>query len=512
MNLLKRANRKSRIFAAGALAVLALVGSGAARADDQPWPDIADPPSFSPKDGVTTIALTTTNQPVRIGPVTFPGVLLNGIYTAPVIHARPGDHLAIHLTNQLRQPTNLHYHGLQTSPLGNSDNAYVIVPPGQSFDYDVKIPASQPPGTYWYHSHVHGSVEGQVMGGLSGALIIDGFADQFPPLKDVTERLFVLKEFEWEDSEDPFIDGYLHDRLQTINGQLGVTVRMRPGETQLWHIVSVAPNKIFHLTLPGHRFRILGQDGVARNREESVETLDITPGGRFEVLVDAGDAGSYNLKSEKVLTGSERSRILAHVLVAGEPTKPIPTIERFPAREDLRDATIDTKRTVIFTQDSGTERFFIDGQLFDHGRVDFRVPLGSIQEWKLVNKTGDFHEFHIHQVHFQIVAVNDKPVPFDGLQDTVRIPEQGSVTVRLAFTRPEIVGRFFYHCHVLRHEDKGMMAAVEVYDPNAPVRSSAPEPEKKAEAPIGVRAWLASLTGGQSRPEELPYAWCGLNP
>ena len=416
--------------------------------------------------------------------------------------------MVIRLTNRLSQSTNIHFHGMQSSPLGNSDNAYIDVKPGESFLYNVKIPITQPPGTYWYHSHLHGIVEGQVMGGLSGGLIVDGFADQFPELHGIKERILVLKEYEWDDSDDPYIDDELHERLQTINGQQGVTIRMRPGETQLWHIVNVAPNKIIHLTLPGHQFRVLGEDAVARNSERMTDRLEIIPGGRFEVLVEAKEAGRYDLTSEKILTGKDRARALAHVIVAGDPAAPIGPIARFPARDDLRALTVDTSRTLIFTQDSGTERFFIDGQLFDHTRVDFRVPLGSIQEWNLVNQTGDFHEFHIHQTHFQVVAMNGQPAPFEGLRDTVRIPEQGSVTIRIAFTHPEIVGRFFYHCHVLKHEDRGMMAAIEVYDPKAPPAPKAESTPLRKASLSPLRSWLARLTG-RAEPD-LPFGYCGL--
>jgi FtsP/CotA-like multicopper oxidase with cupredoxin domain len=78
------------------------------------------------------------------------------------------------------------------------------------------------------------------------------------------------------------------------------------------------------------------------------------------------------------------------------------------------------------------------------------------------------HVFHIHQVHFQLVAINGVPQPFDGVANVVRVPERGSVTLRIAFTDPQIVGRFMYHCHVLKHEDQGMMANIEVYLPGAP--------------------------------------------
>jgi len=94
-----------------------------------------------------------------------------------------------------------------------------------------------------------------------------------------------------------------------------------------------------------------------------------------------------------------------------------------------------------------------------------KVPLGSIEEWTVRNASDELHVFHIHQVGFQVLSVNDKPVAFDGLQDTVNVPIHGEVKIRLAFTDPVIVGRFMFHCHILEHEDKGMMAQIEVYDP-----------------------------------------------
>ena len=482
---------------AGALAAMLWLIAPAMAAD--PFPDLPDLPTAVSADGVVALTMTETAEPVTLGPVTIPGMIYNRTYAGPVLRVRPGDRMNIRLVNQIGEPTNLHFHGIQTSPLGASDNAHIAVPAGESFQYSVLIPITQPPGTYWYHTHLHGIVERQVMSGLSGTIVVEGFAQQFPVLAGIKERLFVLKEYEFDDSDDPVIEGELHGRLQTINGLTGVTVRMRPGETQLWHLTSQAPNKIFHLSIPGHRFRVLGEDGVARNAEAPVDTLHIIPGARVEALVDAGEPGTYDLISEKILTGRALSRVLGHIVVAGEPAVPVATIQHFPARDDLRLLPVDTHRTVTFSQDSGTERFFLDGRLYDHGRMDTRVPLGSIQEWTLRNETGDFHEFHMHQVHFQIVAVNGQPVPFEGYRDVVRIPEQGAVTIRIAFLRPEIIGTFFYHCHVLKHEDRGMMANIEVYDPAVERRRTMLSP---------IKTWLARLTGSQ--PDALPYAFCGL--
>ena len=138
---------------------------------------------------------------------------------------------------------------------------------------------------------------------------------------------------------------------------------------------------------------------------------------------------------------------------------------RAPATPDLRQVPITAKRDFTFAQKPGEEVYMINGRTFDHARVDTRVPLGSVEEWTIHNDTEDMHVFHIHQLHFQVVAINGEPQPFDAVLDTVRVPEGGSVTLRIPFTERQIVGRFMYHCHVLKHEDKGMMANIEVYDP-----------------------------------------------
>ncbi|HEX3487448.1 MAG TPA: multicopper oxidase domain-containing protein, partial [Micropepsaceae bacterium] len=120
---------------------------------------------------------------------------------------------------------------------------------------------------------------------------------------------------------------------------------------------------------------------------------------------------------------------------------------------------------VSFSEDPVTGLFFINHTTFDHERVDVKVPLGNIEEWTIRNASDELHIFHIHQVAFQVVSINGKPETFDGLVDTVNVPIHGEVTIRIPFTDPIIVGRFMFHCHILEHEDKGMMSQIEVYDP-----------------------------------------------
>jgi suppressor of ftsI len=109
----------------------------------------------------------------------------------------------------------------------------------------------------------------------------------------------------------------------------------------------------------------------------------------------------------------------------------------------------------------------INGKVFDHNRVDQTVNLGNLEEWHIKNIDGDDHTFHIHINDFQVMSVNAQPYEAHGLQDTVILPANGEVVVRIPFE--DFVGRFVYHCHILPHEDTGMMGTVEVVDPFTPL-------------------------------------------
>jgi FtsP/CotA-like multicopper oxidase with cupredoxin domain len=464
---------------AGWLAVAALIAwPCAGRAADQP----------SPSDGLTEIrsvggvldvTLVAAPRLVRLGDVSFDGAVFNGDYAGPVLRAARGETLRVRLVNHLAEPTNLHFHGIQGSPLGNGDNVHVSVAPGGSFVYVITIPDSQTPGLYWYHVHPHGLSERQVSDGLSGALIVEGLPAMFPGLSGVTEQVLVLKDHALPDDDDddalPAPLRALHGVVQSINGQSSVTLTARPGQTQLWRFGNQSANRYAHLALQGHRFRVLARDGAAVTGAAETEQLDIPPAGRVEVLVEAGPAGNYELTGGGLMTGEgaafRRERVLGRLAVSGEPATPLPPPTAYPARRDLRDAGIAARRLFVLSQHNTAkpqdQRFFIDGRTFDASRTDLRVPLGSIEEWTIRNDSDDMHVFHIHQVNFQVVAVNGAAVAFGGPLDVVRVPERGSVTIRLAFTDPRIVGRFMFHCHVLRHEDAGMMAQIEVYDPAA---------------------------------------------
>jgi suppressor of ftsI len=455
------------------LAVSMLIGVGASPAPTLP-PPLSDMPEIVSHDGVLDATLEA-----RTGKTVFDGLTVdtygyNGSFAGPVLRARPGDTMHIRLANRLNEPTNLHFHGMQGSPLGHGDNVHLSVPGGADFDYEIKIPLHQPPGAYWYHAHEHGLAEKQVGHGLSGALMIDGFTDRIPGLEHVRERLLAFTSIEIEDSDDPVINDELHGVVQTVNGRTSVQETARPGESVVWHLTNHDANQALHLSLEGHRFIVLGRDGAAIVHPYEEEVLYISPAARLEVLVTAGTAGDYKISTKNVLTGKgaalSRDRVIGHFVVSGPPATP--TSFKLPDMRDLSGLAVTGYRTFVFSQSKDSEKYYINGRLFDATRTDTRVNLGDVEDWTIRNDTDDMHAFHIHQLAFQVMSINGKPEPFNGLLDTVRVPERGELTVRLAFTRPEIVGSFMYHCHVLKHEDKGMMQIIEVIDPKAIKHSS----------------------------------------
>ena len=421
-------------------------------------------------NGVLNVTLEAKSQKIRLGDVMVDAAIYNDEYTGPILRVYPGDVMKIKLINHATRPMNLHFHGIEASPLDNHDNIHVSVKPDENFDYEVTIPVFQPPGIYWYHDHTHGVSQKNVMEGLSGLLIVEGFAEQFDKLKGIKEQFLVLKDYEFDDSKDPVIADYYHNIIQSINGQVFSKITMRSGETQLWRLSNQSSNLYFHLSMKDHKFRIIGVDGRATLKETEAGMLDIPPAVRMEVLVDAGAPGVYDLVSEKVLTGSgdkrSLSRVLGQVEVSGDAGHTVSALNSFPDDKDLRKATINEHRIMTFSQLNDDKNYFVNGRRFNAKRIDMRIPLGNTEEWTIKNDSDDMHIFHIHQVSFQVTEMDGKPVDFNGYVDNVRVPERSSVKIIIPFTNPLIVGQFVVHCHVLKHEDNGMMSHIEVYDPN----------------------------------------------
>ena len=452
----------------------------------------ATPPSSSVQSVSNKVILVAAPQVLYFGDASAPGMTYNGDYAGPLLRVKPGGILSVHLVNHLQRDTNLHFHGILTSPLGRSDNMMVHVAPGQSFDYEVKVPRYQTPGLYWYHTHIHGEAYKDVNAGLSGPLLVEGSVVPFERAAPGVEQVMVLKEYEVDRESKADFPNELRRRILTINGSINTMLNLRPGEHQLWHIGNLGPNRPFQLSIAGHQLTIVGHDGAPSLHPVTVDTLDVDPGSRYDVLFDAGGAGDFSIRGAaddgdgRGRGGCQRGRthrdqrednndtegvLLGTLRVSGTPLtpSPMPASILSPA-QDLTYSHIDAHCLIVFGEEG--RDYTINGKTFDPMRVDTRVPLGSIEEWTIRNDSNDMHVFHIHQVNFQVMSVNGQPQSFNGAVDTVRVLPRAPVVIRIAFTHPEIVGRFMYHCHVLQHEDRGMMAQIEVYDSRHPSAES----------------------------------------
>jgi suppressor of ftsI len=423
-----------------------------------------EPPVLASSAGVLRVSLTP--KPTRVSVAGRRAMLMvyNGLYIPPTLRVRPGDTIRLRLTNALAQPTNLHTHGLTVSPRGNSDNVLLEVAPGQIQDYQIRLPPDQPPGLYWYHPHAHGFSDMQVRNGMSGAIIVDGLLDPFPTLRHLPERLLLLKDIQIENGRVVHRD-IGKNTIRTINGIVNPVIVLRPGETELWRIGNIGADLYYSLTLDGHHFQVVARDGNRRAGLTTQDTLRLSPGARTAVLVTAGAPGVYLLRTGEINTGSEGNEyegtVMATVRVEGSPATPVALPHALLPVEDLR-GKVTNRRTIVFTESTDGDTMFVDGKQFDMNRTDVRVKLGAIEEWTIRNDSDELHSFHIHQGPFQLAEINGVPQPADDHRDVVDVPIRGEVKVVIPFTNPLIVGQFVYHCHILAHEDKGMMATIEV--------------------------------------------------
>jgi FtsP/CotA-like multicopper oxidase with cupredoxin domain len=451
------------------LAALALTGCTTSQFASPP---LRQNPEFTyDASGVTHATLTAAEQQVNVGNERYVSLVFNGDYDSPLIRTRPGGTMAIRLDNRMDEITNLHFHGMTVSPLDQGDNIFRVTRPHQIGEYNVKLPPDHSPGAYWYHSHFHGGSQRQVSAGIAGPILVDGMLDPFPELKGIKEQVLVLRNFQ------KTLTGKVASEIitsapsiRTINGQEVPTIDIKPGETQLWHFINIAANQYFRISINGQTLQVLSRDGNTVTRRVDTDQVLIGPSARFSVLVVGPPAGTYEIETGSGNTGPAGDTYpmakLAILRSSGQQVATKQITSPYPPAEDFSKIAVNKTRQFAF-QDSATDptAFLINGTRFELDRVNTTVKLGDVEEWRLFNPSQELHQFHIHQVDFQVTKINDKPVEFSGYRDNVFIPATGSITVRIPFRDPIILGKFVYHCHILEHEDGGMMQAIQVVRP-----------------------------------------------
>lgn len=407
----------------------------------------------------------------------------NGQVPGPVIEARPGDHVRVRFRNSIPESTNLHYHGLHVSPAGNADNSFLEVPPGEDLTYEFDLPTSHLGGTFWYHPHMHGSVARQVARGLAGVFIVRGELDQIPEIANAAESVLVLQDYDLTDGGLPIEPGVMERMagreggLVTVNGQVNIPIRIqRDGWIRL-RILNASSSRFYRLQLEEHPLYQIAVDSGALPTPEAHEEILLAPGERIEVMVrGARPEGSYRLLSLPYNRGgmgmmggmgglSSQTIVLATVVYDGpaartwELPQHLVEVDALPSPTARRSFQLGQGMGMgMGMMGGGGMSFSINGRTFNPNRVDTRVSLGSVEEWEFINATMMDHPMHVHTNPFQVIGSAGSPIR--AWKDVVLVRANSRIRVRTEFR--EFTGKAMYHCHILDHEDLGMMGVLEI--------------------------------------------------
>ncbi len=405
--------------------------------------------------------------------------------------------------------TNLHFHGMSIPPLCHQDEVIrTAIQAGQSFDYRFRVPTDQPPGLYWYHPHPHGFTERQIQGGASGAIVVEGIETTAPAIASLPSRIIVLRDQQRIGPEAPGpkvptwdISANFVPMVYPENKPAVIAVAA--GSKEFWRVVNAASDTIFNLQVLANGvaqpMQMVAIDGVSlaasSNKQPMMQnSVLLPPGARAEFVVAPPAKGeSGELVTRAWNTGpagdNDTGRTVARIISSDEPQLDAQKSARVvkasePKTSRPNEIAKVTQRSLYFSQRSSNPQdpdnfvlYFITVQGQTPAPYKMGLPpnivvhQGDIEDWTIENRSPEDHVFHIHQIHFQVLKVSGKPVADPTMRDTIDIPYwSGSgpypaVTLRMNFSDPKIVGTFLYHCHILKHEDMGMMGTIQVLPP-----------------------------------------------
>jgi FtsP/CotA-like multicopper oxidase with cupredoxin domain len=429
--------------------------------------------------------------------------------------------------------TNIHYHGMHVTPDGTGDNVLISIGPDSTWQFAYGVPMNQSPGTHWYHPHKHGSVAQQVTNGMAGALLVRGGGlDSLVRAQRIRERLLAVQQV---DSQVNLVGGLgVGSGIKLVNGQSNPTVIMRPREVQRWRLVNenVSISTTYKLLFAPESGRTvptlydIARDGVQfapanYSPSRPDDFLTVAPGNRLDMFVQApAQAGTYELRAEVSSLALARNELPFAANRAVGAAQPLLTVlvvdDGFPVQTQLPAALpplpdflqnlptpADTSVRLVFSDEGrkgGSGPSFFLG-LADNPRVKFdpdsallRLPLDQTQLWKVSNRSVDSinHPFHIHVNPFQVLRVvypraSDPNIAFyqevnqaaaNGnpyWMDVFPLPlssgnTEGYIVIRQRYD--DFTGSFVMHCHILGHEERGMMALIRIVGPGGAVGSA----------------------------------------
>jgi FtsP/CotA-like multicopper oxidase with cupredoxin domain len=437
-----------------------------------PGPAVFENLSLVP--GIVEVRLTAAPARLPLKPGTVTDVYAyNGRSPGPTLEVREGERVVVRFRNNLPEATTVHWHGLHL-PFEADGSPFHPVAPGEEYEYAFTVrPGSA--GTYWYHPHPHHHTATQVARGLYGAVIVRALDDPLPPT--LTERLLILSDnrflpdgsLDLADPHSPqgrmdFENGREGDVL-FVSGEVMPTLGIRSGEVQRWRVINTSAGRFYRLAIPGHTFLHVGSDGGLFERAVEVSEILLASAERVELLVlGTGEPGSraalqalpYDryIPQTRPKDWNEPRDLLTLQYTNESPMAPtaLPSVLRPIPALDPGEAT--TTRLMVMTQG------MINGKLMDMDRIDVSAPLGATEIWEVENLVGLDHPFHLHGFQFQVLDRNGVPEPFRSWKDTVNVPKHQMVRFIVRYDNHP--GKWMFHCHILDHEDHGMMGVLEV--------------------------------------------------
>ena len=531
-----------------------------------PGSTIQKPPALFSRNGVLSVRFSYQQTTDSLGNPVHCFMTPDGIQE-PTLHVNPGDTLNITVTNNtpalpfgetfnapncgdttvqfppgtptmpnpngiasIGSSVNIHYHGTNVTPQCGGDNVTkTLINSGSTFQYNFKFPTNEPPGVYWYHPHVHGLAERDILGGATGALIVDGIQNVQPAVQGLSQRLLIVRdqtsifgagaEVMNCGNGIPFQDLSVNYvpivSFQNSDGSIGFTpavLHMQQGATEFWRVVNSAADTILDLQVMydevPQTMQIVSIDSVPVNSQEGpqpgklirVTRFRLPVAGRVEFLVNApaSTVKVAQLVTNNINTGPQGdcdpTRALFNISLTQGEDRPATPDDRVPKLTALNTqqqrfggAALDdhsTTRTLQFSEIQPTQFFItVAGQnpvLFDNNNPPAIVThQGAMEKWIVQNKAQENHEFHMHQIHFKVLSQDNfevngttqAPAIDNQFLDMVEVPFWDNVKnpngpvpdVQLMMDfRGMDIGDFVYHCHILSHEDLGMMAIIRV--------------------------------------------------
>ena len=401
----------------------------------------------------------------------------NASLPGPLIEAFEGDTVEILFVNRLPQPSTIHWHGLPVPPEQDGNPQDAVAPGGQRV-YKFTLPKGCA-GTYWYHPHPHGLTAEQVYRGLAGTFIVRAKDD---PLRQLPERLLVCSDLKLgadgriapNDANDE-MDGR-EGQFALVNGQHQPVLAFATAGRERWRIWNANSARYLRLSLPTATLTLVGSDGgLLEKPVRGLTELLLAPAQRVELIIDApANAGRVALQAGVYARGKmgdappDQALTLLQVdfgAAIGQPQPALPAKLRSIA--DL--GPVKAKKRVVFSEKMSmaggvhSMKFLVNGKQFDMARMDLTSRAGDVELWEVVNESDMDHPFHIHGTQFQVIesGLNGKftPAPYRAWRDIVNLKSGETVRIKLV---QRFKGLRMFHCHILEHENAGMMGQLQV--------------------------------------------------